>query len=156
MTDTPWIDMNGFEYSQKMRKYEWKAKFENGEYIDTWNGYSPYDIGCFTASDIVLGGEERYAKCHGWFSGIGDVVWWDKTELDKLSPQHQDNLLKLLKRNKQFDDYRKKLVPDLAKLLNVPPSQVYRIGNKDLYDFLMLVHKKSYDIHKKPEWEIEE
>ena len=36
MTDTPWIDMDGFEYSQKVRKYEWKAKFENGEYIATW------------------------------------------------------------------------------------------------------------------------
>jgi hypothetical protein len=138
-----------------MRKYEWQEKFENGEYISTWNGYSPFYIGCFSAGDIVLGGEEQYARCHGWFSGIGDVVWWDKTELDKLSPEHQDNLLKILKRNKQFDDYKKKIYPELAKVLNVEKHQVACVKNKDLYDFLMLIHKKGYDIHKKPIWEIE-
>ena len=138
-----------------MRKYEWKEKFESGEYISTWNGYSPFYIGCFSAGDIVLGGEEQYARCHGWFSGIGDVVWWDKTELDKLPPEHQDNLLKILKRNKQFDDYRKKIYPELAKVLNVENYQVACVKNKDLYDFLMLIHKKGYDIHKKPIWEIE-
>jgi hypothetical protein len=136
-------------------RYKWQEKFESGEYISTWNGYSPYYIGCFSAGGIVLGGEEQYSKCHGWFSGIGDAVWWVKEELDNLSPQHQDNLLKILKRNKQFDDYRKKIYPQLAKVLNVENYQVARLSNKDLYNFLMLVHTKSYDKHKKPEWEVD-
>ena len=137
-------------------RYKWQEKFDAGEYIPEWNGYSPFYIGCFTSGVICLGGEERYSKCHGFFSGIGDVVWWDKTELDKLTPEEQDDLLRILKRNKQFDDYVKKIVNDLAKALNVERHQVWRIGHKNLYDFLMLVHKKGYDIHKKPEWEIEE
>ena len=123
-------------------RYKWQEKFASGEYISTWNGYSPFYIGCFTGSEIVLGGEEQYSRCHDWYSGIGDVVWWIKEELDNLSPQHQDNLLKILKRNKQFDDYRTKITDDLAKVLNVETYQVYRVKNKDLYDFLMLVHKK--------------
>ena len=137
-------------------RYKWQEKFETGEYISTWNGYSPFYIGCFSAGGIVLGGEEQYSNCHGWFSRICDVTWWDKTEIDKLSPDHRDNLLKILKRNKQFDDYRKKIYPDLAKVLNVEPHQVANLTNKDLYDFLMKVHEKGYVIHKKPEWEKEE
>ena len=126
-----------------MRKYEWKAKFENGEYIATWNGYSPYDIGCFTASDIVLGGEERYAKCHGWFSGIGDVVWWDKTELDKLPSQHQDNLLKILKRNKPqhfmsfyMDKSHRELLQRIYRGLRSKNDKVYLLSpDKRVMDF---------------------
>ena len=103
----------------KPYRYGWQEKLETGEYISKWNGYSPFYVGCFTGGEICLGGEERYSKCHDFFSGIGDVVWWDKTELDKLTPEEQDDLLRILKRNKQFDDYVKKIVNDLAKALNV-------------------------------------
>jgi hypothetical protein len=137
-------------------RYKWMEKFESGEYIREWNGYSPHYAGCFYGSDIILGGEEQYARCYDFFSGIGDVMWWVKEELDKLSPYHQDNLLKILKRNKQFDDYKNKIYPELAKVLSVENHQVGGLRNKDLYHFLMLVHKRGYDIHKKPEWEAEE
>ena len=140
----------------KPYRYKWQEKFETGEYIHKWNGYSPFYVGCFTGSGICLGGEERYSKCHDFFSGIGDVLWWDKTELDKLTQEEQDDLLRILKRNKKFSEYKHKIVEDLAKALNVERCQIYRVSNKDLRDFLMLVHKKGYDIHKKPEWEIEE
>lgn len=139
----------------KTYRYKWQEKFESGEFISEWNGYYPFYAGCFYGSEVVLGGEKRYEHCFDFFSGIGDIEWWDKTELDKLSQAEQDDLLRILKRNKQFDDYKKKIVDDLAKALNVEKYQVYRVKNRDLYDFLLLVHKKSNDIHKKPEWETE-
>lgn len=122
---------------------EFVTKIETGEYIYEWNGYSPYYAGCFYGGEVVLGGEERFRKCYGFFSGIGDVVWWVKEELDKLTSKEQEELLSVLKRNKAFDEYKKKIVPELAKLLDVEPYQVHRVSNKDMYDFLNLVHSKA-------------
>ena len=121
---------------------EFVEKFETGEYIHEWNGYSPYYAGCFV-STAVLGGEEKFSKCYGFFSGIGDVVWWIKEELDKLTSKEQEELISILKRNKAFDEYKKKIVPKLAKLLDVKPYQVYRVSNKGLYNFLNSVHSNA-------------
>ena len=140
----------------KPYRYGWQEKLETGEYIREWNGYVPHYAGCFYGDGIVLGGEEKYRHCYDFFSGVGDVEWWDKTELDKLTPEEQDDLLRILKRNKKFGEYKHKIVEDLAKALNVERYQIYRVSNKDLRDFLMLVHSKSNNPNEKPEWEIEE
>lgn len=125
------------------REYEFVKKFETGEYISEWNGYTPYYAGCFVGSSVVLGGEEKFSKCYDFFSGIGDVDWWIKEELDNLTEEQQQELLSILKRNKAFDDYKSKIIPELAKILNVKPYQIYRIGSKSLYDFLNLIHSKA-------------
>ncbi len=67
------------------------------------------------------------------------MEWWIKDELDKLSPIEQDDLIKILKRNKQFEEYKNKLAPELAKLLNVNEYQIHRIPNKCLYEFLQQI-----------------
>ena len=68
---------------------------------------------------------------------------YKRQELDKLTSEEQEELLSILKRNKAFDEYAKTIIPELAKLLNVKPYQVYRVSNKDLYNFLNLVHSKA-------------
>lgn len=119
---------------------EFSTKLESGEYLREWNGYAPHYAGCFYGSDLVLGGEEKFRQCYGFFSGIGDVEWWIKEELDKLTSEEQEELLFILKRNKAFHEYTGSIVPELAKLLNVKSYQVYRVPNKDLYEFLNLIH----------------
>lgn len=123
--------------------YEWKRKLDSGEYLYEWNGYSPHFAGSMYGSSVCLGGEEKFYHCHDFFSGIGDVSWWIKEELDKLTKEEQDELLYILKRNKSVDEYIDKIIPELAKLLNVKPYQIYRIGNKKIYDFLNLIHTQS-------------
>jgi len=122
--------------------YDWHTKLETGEYIREWNGYLPFYAGCFYGSDVVLGGEEKFSQCYDFYSGIGDMEWWIKEELDKLTSEEQEELLSILKRNKEFEDYKNTLVPELAKLLNVKPYQIHRVSNKDLYNFLNLIHSK--------------
>jgi hypothetical protein len=136
-----------------MHRYKWQEKFENGEFISKWNGYGPFYAGCFNAYPICLGGEEKYNHCYGFFSHIGDIDWWDKTELDKLSKTQQEELLFILRRNKKFNDYKNKIVNPLAEALNVEPYQIHRLNNKELKDFLQLVHSKSNKPNEKPEWE---
>ena len=128
-----------------MTEYETELhrKFETGEYLHTWNGYEPFYAGCFSGYRSCLGGEDKFRHCYGLYSRIFDVDWWDKKELDKLTSEEQEELLSILKRNKAFDEYAKTIIPELAKLLNVKPYQVYRVLNKDLYNFLNLVHSKA-------------
>jgi hypothetical protein len=123
--------------------YKWEEKLDTGEYLYEWNNYSPHYAGCMYGSSNCLGGEEKFYQCYDFFSGIGDVSWWIKEELDKLTKEEQDELLYILKRNKSFDDYIHKIIPELAKLLNVKTYQIYRIGNKKIYDFLNLIHAQS-------------
>jgi len=123
--------------------YDWHTKLETGEYIRKWNGYLPFYAGCFYGHDVVLGGEEKFRQCHDFYSGIGDMDWWIKEELDKLTSEEQEELLSILKRNKAFEEYKKTIVPELAKLLNVEPYQIHRVRNKDLYNFLNLIHSKA-------------
>jgi len=122
---------------------EFVKKLETGEYIIKWNGFTPFYAGCFYGSNLVLGGEEKFSHCYDFFSGIGDVEWWIKDELDKLTEDEQDELISILKRNKAFYEYKNKIAPDLANTLNVKEYQVHRVPNKDLYEFLNLVHSKA-------------
>ena len=122
--------------------YEWERKLDSGEYLYEWNDYSPEYAGCMYGSDMCLGGEEKFYHCYDFFSGIGDVVWWIKEELDKLTTQEQEELLFILKRNKSFDEYKRKIIPELSKTLNVEPYQIHRIKNKDIYNFLNLIHSQ--------------
>lgn len=135
-----------------MRPFQ--TSLQNGEFIYKWNGYTPHYAGCFYGSSVVLGGEEKYSHCYNFFSGIGDVEWWIKKELDKLTSEEQDDLLYLIKRNETFDLYKDSIVPSLAQTLNVKPYQIYRLSNKILYNFLKNIHLNSDAADEKPHWMI--
>jgi hypothetical protein len=129
-----------------MANYDWHSKLMTGEYLPEWNGYEPFYAGCFSADGVRIGGEEKFSQCHDFYSGIGDATWWIKEELDKLTSEEQEELLSILKRNKEFDDYKKTIIPELSKLLNVKPYQIHRVPNKDLYNFLNLIHSKEKNL----------
>jgi hypothetical protein len=38
---------------------EWVYKFESGEYLREWRGFSPFWMGCFYGDSVMLGGEEE-------------------------------------------------------------------------------------------------
>jgi hypothetical protein len=131
---------------------DWETKLQNGEFISKWNGYTPHYAGCFYGSSIVLGGEDKYKHCYDFLSGICDVDWWIKAELDKLTPEEQEELLYFIKRNEAFDNYKNTIVPLLVKTLNVEPYQIYRIPNKILYDLLKMIHFNANKPGENPYW----
>lgn len=118
---------------------EFQVKLQTGEYISEWNGYVPFYAGCFYGDGLVLGGEEKFQHCFDFVSGIGDVEWWIKPEIDKLTQEEQDELLSILKRNKEFYKRKNQLAKPLADLLGVEQYQVHRLSSKQLYDFIQLV-----------------
>ena len=132
----------------------WQEKLQNGEFITKWNGYTPHYAGCFYGNSTVLGGEEKYRHCYDFVSSIGDVEWWIKEELDKLTTEEQEELLYFIKRNEVFDEYKKSVCPILAKVLNVESYQLYRIPNKILYEFLKLIHFNANKPGENPYWMI--
>lgn len=115
---------------------DWHIKLENGEYLREWRGYAPFYVGCFYGSDVCLGGESKFSHCYDFFSGIGDVEWWIKSEIDKLSEDEKDELESLMKRNKEF--YKEirthERIKGLAEYFDVDTSELYRLGSKDLYN----------------------
>jgi hypothetical protein len=131
---------------------EFQAKLKSGEVMHDWNGFSPHYAGCFYGDKVCLGGEEKFSHCYDFSAGIADVEWWIVDELEKLTQEEKDELLHILKRNKNFDEYKSSIVPELAKLLGVEKYQIHRIFNKTLYEFIKLIHSKSNDATKR-EWE---
>jgi len=123
--------------------HDWSAKLKSGEYIHTWNGFSPYYAGCYYGHSLRLGGEDNYKHCYDFFMGVGYVEWWIVDELEKLTREEKDLLLYMLERNKKFDEFKKSITKELAKVLGVEPYQIYRTRNRDLYDFINVVQGSS-------------
>lgn len=119
---------------------EWQKKLESGEYIREWNGYSPFYAGCMYGSSTILGGEKEFTHCYDFFSGIGDVEWWIVEELEKLSASKQEELLVILKRNKEANDLINSSADRIKKMteeLNLEaPYVIYRKGNKKILELL--------------------
>jgi len=63
--------------------------------------------------------------------------------VDKLTEEEQEELLFILKRNKEFHEYKDKIVPGLAELLNVEKYQIHRVPNKDIKNFIDMIHANS-------------
>ena len=59
---------------------------------------------------------------------------FDKTQ------EEQDELIYILERNEKFLEYKRSIVPELAKLLGVEEYQIYRVPNKKIYEFIKLIH----------------
>lgn len=125
-----------------MSEREFVTKIRSGEYITKWNGFSPFYIGCLYGDSVKLGGEDKFKQCYDLFTGIGDVDWWIVEEINKLSPEDQEELLSILKRNKAFHDFKSLIANDLANLLNVTSQQVHRMPNLELYNFINALRSK--------------
>ena len=69
----------------------WVKKFKTGEYLHKWKGYGTILIGGPYSVDIGIG-EEKFSHCMDFFCGIGDVDWWIKEELDKLTKEEEEEL----------------------------------------------------------------
>lgn len=128
--------------------YTWQEKFKSGEYISEWNGYTPDYAGCFYGNSNCLGGEEKFRHCYDFFSGVGDVEWWIKAELDKLTDVEQSELLSILKRNKETNDFiTKDLVKNICREVGIDENDtciIYRLGNKKIMELYNSSNKKQY------------
>jgi hypothetical protein len=116
-----------------MRKREWVYKFESGEYLREWRGFSPFWMGCFYGDSVVLGGEEEFSHCYDFFSGIGDVEWWITEEIEKLTEEQKERMYSILVRNKSVDDMlsdRGDITDIICDTLDIGFEYVYRLGNK--------------------------
>lgn len=125
-------------------------KLDSGEFITKWNGYSSFYAGNFYGSSLKLGGEEKFEHCYDFFSGIGDVDWWIKSELDALSIEDQNELLAILKRNKEFYECTQRIAKPLAEALGVEHYQIHRLDAKDLFAFVTLVNSKANKKYEAP------
>lgn len=119
-------------------------KFESGEYVKEWKGYSPFYAGNFYGSDLVMEGDRCFRHCCDFFSGIGDVEWWIVEELDKLSVEDKNELLSLLERNKKnYNRIRDNSdrIKEMSEILNLEgPHIIYR---KNYRDKLALLDSKN-------------
>jgi len=114
-----------------MNTYKWQDNFASGKYIREYDGYSPHYLGIFYGDGLKLGGEDQFMHCADYFSGIGDVEWWDKDELDALTDDQQVLLYNILVRNKKIDDYIKENFSLLRNCFNgVENYKIHRLPNK--------------------------
>ena len=128
--------------------HKWQDKLDSGEYLYKWRGFSPHYAGCFYGDTLRLGGEEKFSHCFDFFSGIGDVDWWIKSELDKLTDDEKDELESLMIRNQHFAE--KILTPEklkcLAEYFEVQTTFLYNLGHKSLYELVKNLNNNFKDI----------
>lgn len=105
----------------------WVAKFKSGEYVRSWNGFDPfYLISPYSSS---FGDESEFSHCAGSFYGIGDVEWWIAAELEGLSPVQEAKLLRILARNKAYEDIHDIVRSERASaFLNLDPTVVHQLS----------------------------
>jgi hypothetical protein len=119
-----------------MRNRPWVEKFETGEYLRKWNGYEPHILGCTIYSEHIGIGEDKFFKCVGEFNGIGDVDWWIKEELDKLS-QEEVNELNLICEYKTYlkNFITHDLIVKISNFFGCETFHVYRANHKNIIGF---------------------
>jgi hypothetical protein len=107
--------------------------------MSTWNGYHPFYAGSLYGNITFFGDERKFSNCHGCFTGVCDIEWWVKGELDKLSETEREELLDILKRNYNYSKNIKtrEAVSSLAEIIGVDYSVVYRIPANYLNDMLL-------------------
>jgi len=112
---------------------EWVYKFESGEYLREWRGFSPFWMGCFYGDGVVLGGEREFSHCYDFFSGIGDVEWWITEEIEKLTEEQKERMYSILVRNKSVNtmlEEKRNFLYELADTLGIGSEYIARVGNK--------------------------
>lgn len=125
-------------------KYYWKEKLDSGEYILTWRGFNPFYLGCSYGDRVILGGEEEFNHCYGFYFGIGDVEWWIKEELEKLTNDKKNKLYYILKRNKEVNDFfNKDVCEELKEEIGlIENHHIYRLGNKKMVELYLSNDRK--------------
>ena len=116
-----------------MRSSPWIEKFESGEYLTKWNGYSPNILGCTVYSEYLGIGEEKFFKCVGSFNGIGDVDWWIRAEIDKLTPNEIDELDLICGYKTYLRNFiTHELIVKISNFFGCDTFHVYRTNHKNI------------------------
>lgn len=118
-------------------------RFNKSLHQKHFHGYTPHYLGCFYGDKLKLGGEEEFSHCYDFDAGVCDVEYWITDELNNLSEANENLLLSLLERNKSFDDMLKndgwQIVEQFANLVGKETHDIWRLGNKNIYDALQLL-----------------
>ena len=118
------------EYEQR----PWVEKFKTGEYLNKWNGYDTILIGGGYSESLSIG-EDKFQKCIGEFNGIGDVSWWVKKELDKLSPMDLEELKLICEYKTYLGKFISfELVEKLSELFGCDKFHIFRTGDKKILE----------------------
>ena len=127
----------------------WVAKFESGEYLSKWKGFSPAILGCTLYSEYMQIGEEKFFHCVGEFNGIGDVDWWIKEELDKLSVE-QTKELELICNYKTYlkNSITIDLIKQLSNFFGLESFHIYRTKQKNIAEFLNQINSFANKIYE--------
>lgn len=116
---------------------DWVKKFKTGEYLHDWKGYNTILIGGPYSDDIGIG-EEKFSHCMDFFCGIGDVDWWIKGELDKLTKEEEEELEWICK----YKTYLKEEVITIEKVkllsefYGCETFHIYRVGDKEILNLI--------------------
>lgn len=127
---------------------EFQLKLNSGEYVYEYMGYSPSDLGIYYGDCNKLGGEEPFLYLGDFFSGIGDVEWWDNTLLQKLSEEKMGELLAILKRNVFFKEYVNEYNSRTFNYNNVEFSRLSNL-EKIIYIYINQKINSSQDLFNK-------
>lgn len=125
-----------------MRNRPWVEKFETGEYLRQWNGYEPIILGCIAYSDNIGIGEDKFFKCVGEFNGIGDVDWWIKEELDKLTPTEVEELKLICEYKTYLNEFiSPELIRKISNFFGCETFHVYRTHQKNILEFCNQIYE---------------
>ena len=119
--------------SRETYERPWVQKFKTGEYLRDWKGYSAILISG-PYSEYIGIGEEKYAHCMDFFSGIGDVDWWIAKELDKLTEDEKEELEWICKYKTYLDKdvITHERVKLLSELYRCETFHIYRTGKREI------------------------
>ena len=117
----------------KEQTYErpWVKKIKTGEYLYNWKGYNTIILIGGPYSEKIGIGEEKFIHCIGFF---GDVSWWIKAELDKLTEDEETELEWMCRYksyiNKEGTTHEK--VKLLSEFYGCETFHIYRTGDKEI------------------------
>lgn len=125
-----------------MREKPWVKKFETGEYLREWNGYDPGILGCTIYSESINIGEEKFFKCIGEFNGIGDVSWWIKDKIEKLTPDELQELEFICEYKTYIKNFiSSELIKKISDFFGCETFHIYRLGDKNIIDLCNQLNK---------------
>lgn len=119
--------------SDQVYERDWVKKFKTGEYLHDWKGYGTILIGGPYSDNIGIG-EEKFSHCMGFFCGIGDVDWWIKEELDKLTKEEEEELEWICKYKTYISKevITRELVLRISDFYGCNTQHIYRTGDKEI------------------------
>ena len=125
--------------------------FESGKYLSQWNGYDPSILGNISYSQHIGIGEDKYFDCVGEITGMSDVSFWVKFELDKLSNEDIEELILICRYKTYIENIiNKELLVKLSSIFNCSESDIRKLkhsGIINLCNNLSDVYNKIYWIH---------